>query len=64
MKENKDKRAKFMKVFANLPESLRSDVVVVINGSPFTWNSAMLEIKNNSKTGKKIIKTLEKLGVI
>lgn len=60
-----DKRAKFMRIFANIPEKIRGeDIIVVIDDKPFTWNAAMIEVKNNSILGKKIIKKLEKLGII
>jgi len=60
-----DKKDKFMKIFANIPEKIRGeDIIAVIDDKPFTWNNAMIEIKNNSETGKKIIKMLEKVGVL
>ena len=60
-----DKRAKFMRVFANIPEKIRGeDLIAVIDDKPFTWNTAMIEIKNNSPLGKKIMKKLGKLGII
>ena len=60
-----EKRAKFMRIFANIPDKVRSeDIVAVVNNKPYTWNSAMIEVKNNSKIGKDIIKKLEKLGAI
>jgi len=60
-----EKRAKFMRIFANIPDKVRSeDIVAVVNNKPYTWNSAMIEVKNNSDIGKEIIKKLEKLGAI
>jgi len=60
-----NKKEKFMRVFANVPEKVRGeDVVAVVDDKPFTWNTAMIEVKNNSKTGKKILKLLEKLGIV
>ena len=60
-----DKRAKFMRIFANLPEKIRGeDIIVVADGKPFTWNAAMIEMRNDTELGEKIIKVLEKLGVI
>ena len=58
-------KAKFLKAFANLPEKIRSEhVVVIVDDNPFTWNSAVIEIKNDSKTGKKIIKIVSELKII
>ena len=56
-----DKRAKFMKIYANIPENLRADILVVIEKKPYTWNSAYFEIKNNTELGKKILKALESI---
>lgn len=59
------KRTKFLKIFANIPEKVRGeDIIAVIDDKPFTWNTAMIEIKNDSELGKKILKMLEKLEVI
>ena len=58
-------RAKFMKIFANLPDKIRmEDIIVVIDEKPYTWNSAFFEIKNNSKIGQEILKRLEALNII
>lgn len=60
-----DKKAKFMRIFANIPEKIRGeDIIVVVDDKPFTWNAAMIEVKNDSETSGKIIKVLEKLGII
>lgn len=60
-----EKRAKFMQIFANIPEKIRGeDIIVVIDDKPFTWNTAMIEVKNNSELGKRIIKKLEKMEII
>lgn len=62
-KENK--REKFMRIFANVPEKIRGeDVVAVVDDKPFTWNTAMIEVKNDSELGRKILKMLEKVGVL
>ena len=59
------KKAKFMRIYANIPEKIRKeDVIVVIDDEPYTWNAAMIEVKNNSELGEKIIKMLEKTGII
>lgn len=49
-----DKKAKFLKIFANVPENLRKDIIAVISKKPHTWNTAFIEIKNNTELGKKI----------
>jgi len=60
-----DKKAKFLKIFANIPEKVRGgDIVAVVDDKPFTWNTAMIEIKNDSGLGKKILKMMEKLEIL
>jgi hypothetical protein len=60
-----DKRAKFIGIFANIPEKIREeDIIVVVDDKPFTWNSAVIEVKNDSEIGKKILKNLEKMGLL
>lgn len=63
--ESEKKKEKFMRVFANVPEKMRGEEVIsVVDDKPFTWNAAMIEIKNDSELGKKILKILEKAGII
>jgi hypothetical protein len=59
-----DKRAKFLRTFANIPERLREDILVVIDKKPYTWNTAYIEINNNTLLGQKIIKSLEGMGLL
>ena len=58
-----DKRAKFLGMFANIPENLRRDILVVVDKKPYTWNTAYLEVKDDTPLGKKILKTLEEIEV-
>ena len=59
------KKEKFMRVFSNVPEKIRGeDVIAVIDDKPFTWNNAMIEIKNNTELGKKILNQLKNIGVL
>ena len=48
-----------------MPDKIRGeDVIAVVDDKPFTWNNAMIEIKNDTELGKKILIVLEKLGVV
>lgn len=61
----REKKEKFMRVFANVPENMMGDEVIsVVDDKPFTWNTAMIEIKNDSESGKKILKMMGKAGII
>lgn len=63
-KPEEDKRAKFLKIYADIPEGLRKDIVVVIDKKPYTWNISFIEIEGNTLLGKKILKVLENMGLI
>lgn len=62
--QKEGKRAKFIRVYAGVPENLRGDIVVAIDKKPYTWDAAYLEIKNNSELGKKILKALVDMGIL
>ncbi len=58
-------KTKFLKAYANLPENIRyRDTVAVVDGQPYTWASAFLSLKEDSDTGKKILKTLKELEIL
>lgn len=59
-----DKRAKFLKIYANVPDNLREDIIIVVDDKTYTWNTAYFEIKNNTELGKSILKALESIKVI
>lgn len=65
LRMDENKKSRFMRIFANIPEKIRGeDIIVVVDDKPFTWNAAMVEVKNSSETGEKIIKILEKLEIL
>lgn len=57
-------QAKFLQIYANLPLNQRSEIVVVIDSQPLTWNAARIEIENNTDKGKEILEKLVTLGII
>jgi len=59
-----DKRAKFLGIFPNIPDNLREDILVIVDKKPYTWNTAYLEVKDNTPLGEKILKILEEIGVL
>ena len=48
-------KEKFLKAYANLPEPERSQVIVVMENKPYSWNAAYNEILNNTALGKKML---------
>ncbi|MBI2452365.1 hypothetical protein HYV50_04805 [Candidatus Pacearchaeota archaeon] len=61
---NNEKRAKFLRIFANIPENLRNDIIALVDDKTYTWNTAYLEIKDDTSLGKKILKALEENDII
>ena len=57
-------REKFYKVYANLPLGLRSEIVVVIDNQPISWQVAKIEIDNETEIGKQILEKLERMKII
>lgn len=61
-----DRKAQFLKVYANLPDATRDEIVAVIGGAPYTWNSARIEIDQDAVTplGEKVLDVLVQLGIL
>jgi len=57
-------RENFFRSYADLPGSLRKEIIVVIENKTYTWDSAYFEIKNNTELSKKILNTLYELKII
>ena len=55
---------RFLKVYANLPETERSQVIVIIDDKPYSWNVAYIEISSDTQLGKKIVKKMESMGIL
>jgi len=58
------RKSQFIKIYANLPLGARSEIVTVVGNEPVTWNSAMVEIENNTKIGESILAQLISLGIL
>lgn len=48
-----------MRIYANIQDSLRTDIIAVVDKKTYTWNAAYFEIKNKTPLGEKILKELE-----
>lgn len=59
-----DLSALFFKAYSNLPEDERSQIIVIIDGRPYTWNRAYDEIKGETELGKKILNRMKELGIL
>jgi hypothetical protein len=59
-----DRKTQFLKVYANLPQSTREEIVAVVKGEPYTWQSAKLEIEQETPIGKEILELLVNLKIL
>jgi len=57
-------QAKFNKVYSNLPMGVRQEIIAVIDGEPMTWHVCRLEIEQRMELGDRILRYLNKLGII
>jgi len=57
-------KTRFLQTYANLPLNQRSEIIVVIDDEPLTWNVAKIEIENDTKKGREILEKLVKLGIL
>ncbi len=57
-------REKFLKIYANLPEPERAQIIAVIHEESYSWNVAKAEIENNTGLGKQILKKMEEIGIL
>jgi hypothetical protein len=59
-----DNKSKFLQIYANLPLNIRTEIVAVVDGEPVSWNSAKIEIENDTPKGAEILKQLVNLRIL
>ena len=58
-------REKFLKIYANLPISVKQEIILVLdNIGPITWNAAFVEVNADTKIRKIILEKLQRLEII
>ena len=58
-------REKFLKIYANLPISVKQEIILVLdNIGPITWNAAFVEVNADTKISKIILEKLQRLEII
>jgi len=60
----KDLMPAFKKAYSNLPDDERSQIIVLIEGRPYTWNRAYDEVEGKTKLGEKILKKMKQLEIL
>ena len=56
--------AAFLKTFASVPDPLRSEIILAIDGKPYTWETVFTEVKARTELSRKMLETLKRLKII
>jgi hypothetical protein len=59
-----DRSSQFLNIYANLPLNQRNEIIVVLDNEELTWNSAKIEVLNETDKGKEILEKLVKLKIL
>ena len=59
-----DDYSRFLNIYANVPKALRSGIIAVIDGDPYSWYTAYYEISNGTEIGKKLYQKLIGMEII
>ncbi len=54
----------FLKIYADIPLSLRKEIILILDKEPLTWNVAYVEVVNNTVKSKQILKKLREMKII
>jgi len=58
-------REKFLKIYADLPIGVRSEIIATLpETGPLTWNSAYVEVSQNTPLAEKILRELSEMEII
>jgi len=57
-------RSKFLKTFAKVSDSLRDEIVAVIDDEPYNWSTANVEVKGKTKKGEQILRLMDEVGLL
>jgi len=57
-------REKFLKIYADIPLSLRKEIILVLENEPISWNVAFVEVTNKTHKSIIILKKLNELRII
>lgn len=57
-------REKFLKAYANLPETERTQIIAIVDNKTYSWNRAYDEVSQDSELGKRILEKLVEVGIL
>jgi|AntRauTorckE6833_2_1112554.scaffolds.fasta_scaffold166465_1 hypothetical protein len=56
--------ARFEKIYSNLPDGVRREIVALEDHEPYTWHTVYIEVMNNTGKSMRMLKKLSDWGVI
>ena len=56
-------RSQFLKLYASVPEKLRSEIIAVVDSKTYSWDSAFVEINGRTPLGNQIMPKLSEIGL-
>jgi len=63
--KNLSPREKFLKIYADLPLGIRTEIIATMPKiGPLTWNSAYVEISQNTPLADQILSQLDEMEII
>ncbi len=63
-KEYEQLKARFLKLFANVPFQLRQEIIAVVDDESLSWSVACVELKKDTKKAYIILEYLQKIRLI
>ena len=57
-------REKFLSAYADVPDSLRKEIIVIVDEKTYTWDSVYFEVNEKTKLSEKLLNTLSGLKII
>lgn len=57
-------RSKFLKTLAKVSDSLRDEIVAVVDDKPFDWSTANVEVRGKTKKGDQILRLMDQLDLL
>jgi len=51
-------RERFLSAYADIPNVLRKEIIAVVDGKTYTWDSTYFEVNDSTKLSEKLLNTL------
>ena len=57
-------KSDFLKIYADLPLGARREIIAVVGDEQVNWNSARVEVENNTAVAREIFNQLIAIGIL